>query len=79
MKKNSYLEIAKAFIAKQNAWIGKEESFFDEIVERSVTRIQRDLSGLESILEQSNRSLIEARQDIVGLSIDIAKMHSFST
>ncbi len=74
MKKNSYLEIAKAFIAKQNASIGKEDSFFDEIVERSVTRIQRDLSGLESILEQSNRSLIEARQDLLGLSHDIIKL-----
>ena len=75
-RKVTQLELAKAIIAKQNASKLNERSVFEESLERSVLQIQKDLSDIESILISSNLSLVDVRQDVLGLSHDIVKLNN---
>ncbi len=75
-RKVTQLELAKAIIAKQNASKLNERSVFEESLERSVLQIQKDLSDIESILIASNLSLVDVRQDVLGLSHDIVKLNN---
>ena len=74
--KESQLELAKAIIAKQNVSRDKEGSVFEERMMRSVVQFQKDLSDIESILKSSNQSLVDVRQDVLGLSHDILKLNN---